>query len=543
MINAKKAMGLAILLLSGAVGCADLEVVNPNDADRERTLGNASDVEALIAGAWSRHYDSRSDNSGPQEFLSLQAFSHSASWNNFCMVPCSGLPRQALQNDPAWSYYGNLSHVWDENYGALAAVAEGFRTLDANPAMGEELGADALARIRAFGRFVQGIGLGAIAVFYDKGWVVDETLPVDGNGLPEVPAEPADYHALATAALGYLDQAIAMAEGASFTIPVQWSNKEMTAQELAKRASTFKARIRAAVARTPEERQAVDWATVIAELESGIDSWSYTMNFSNWENSYIANATYDGWGWLDYMVVGMADQAGDVQAWWNTPINDRLPDMNGEPVLIVTPDLRFPQGTTFEEQLQNPGTLVEIMTTDPELYPSVSSVRQKPDRGTWRWSWYRATEYDDVVFSEGGDIPAVNADEIRLLKAEAYYWMGDRAMAAELINVTRTAAGLNATDASGTNTSCVPKLPNGACGDLLEMLKWEKRLETRLAGLYGASWYIDSRAWGDLYRGTQISLPVPCQEFQILQAECYDVGGDSGILSAPTSTYAWPFEG
>ena len=103
-----------------------------------------------------------------------------------------------------------------------------------------------------------------------------------------------------------------------------------------------------------------------------------------------------------------------------------------------------------------------------------------------------------------------------LLRAEAAYRMNNRAEAASLINVTRTAAGLNATDAAGTNTDCVPKLPDASCGDLFEMLKWEVRLETMYKGLHLAPWYFHGRGWGDLAEGTFLQRPLPGREAELL---------------------------
>jgi hypothetical protein len=48
------------------------------------------------------------------------------------------------------------------------------------------------------------------------------------------------------------------------------------------------------------------------------------------------------------------------------------------------------------------------------------------------------------------------------------------------------------------------------CGDMLEAMKWEKRMESAYAG-YGI-WYFDGRGWGDLPEGTPIHWPVPWQE-------------------------------
>ena len=120
---------------------------------------------------------------------------------------------------------------------------------------------------------------------------------------------------------------------------------------------------------------------------------------------------------------------------------------------------------------------------------------------------------------------------------------GNLAQTAGLVNATRVAAGLNATNANGLNTSCVPRLPSGACGDLFEMLKWEFRLETQFQGMFGAPWYFLGRGWGDLYRGTQLHLPVPCGVLQARGMACYTLGGVGGNSASTGSAYAaWPFE-
>ena len=41
-------------------------------------------------------------------------------------------------------------------------------------------------------------------------------------------------------------------------------------------------------------------------------------------------------------------------------------------------------------------------------------------------------------------------------------------------------------------------------------MKWEKRVETSFTGY--SQWFIDSRGWGDLTRGTTLEWPVPWQE-------------------------------
>jgi hypothetical protein len=128
---------------------------------------------------------------------------------------------------------------------------------------------------------------------------------------------------------------------------------------------------------------------------------------------------------------------------------------------------------------------------------------------------------------------------MRALVAEADYYRGDLAAVASFVNETRTLHGLQATDASGANPDCVPRLPSGACGDLWEMLKWEKRLETQFAGPLRVGWYFDGRGWGDLIEGTVLQFPVPWGEMEILGREPYDYGGVGGAWGAPPDGYGF----
>src|SRR5690606_20992733 len=92
---------------------------------------------------------------------------------------------------------------------------------------------------------------------------------------------------------------------------------------------------------------------------------------------------------------------------------------------------------------------------------------------------------------QNGDLPFFKKAELNLLEAEGQYRKGNFAAAAALINNTRVAKGglpaITAFDATSPvpgGDACVPKVPVGpsyttiACGNMLEALKWEKRVET-----------------------------------------------------------------
>jgi hypothetical protein len=517
-------MAVAMLLLFGAAACGDLVVENPNAPDARRALANPGDVEALISGAWinwwypTYHYD------GGGGWLSTSAFQHSAYPANFGMVHYSQIPRVPTTNSTAFTFYTQTSLAYTYWYRAIAGVNDGLRAVIVDRSV--NLGPDETRAI-AWGRFVQGLSYGYLALLYDGGPVIDETTDL------EAPQEFVGYQDLMTAALGYLDEAIALSSANAFTIPGTWifiPEESMSSARLAQVARSFKARLRANVARTPEERAAVNWNAVLTEVNAGAPL-HYQMTRTGFAYNYtLYYMLLTGWGQVNYYVHGMADTSGKYQEWMGRSLGDKHPNLPSGPFLIQTPDLRFPQGATEAQQKANPGTRFMVPAAPGDQW-------QRPDRGAWRWSYYKERTHQLTAWE--GIMPDISQYELDLLAAEAHFRLGNRAAAAELVNKSRVAAGLSATDAAGTNTSCVPRLPNGDCGGLWEMLKWEKRLHTGMDhALLSAAWFFDSRGWGDLMQGSIMQLPVPALVAELANEPIRDYGG-SLEWGAPVGTYGY----
>lgn len=529
-----KTLVVGSLLLFGSTACVDLDVSNPNAPDASRALASAGDVESLISGAFNTWFLYGHSNGGPGPVLSNQSFQHNAPWANFGMEFYGRIPRNGIQNDVSDNYYSYMVRPWYRPYRAIAALADGLKALN-DPAVAADLEPEQVARAKAYGKFVQALSHATLALFHDRGFVVDETTDLTQA------QEMLDYNALMEVALGQFDEAIQLSSS-TFTLPAGWMSVEVTNSELARIAHSYKARFRALNARTPAERAAVDWTKVVADIDAGITQ-DFEMLF-DWDNGWYFSAldysTDTGWSQIAYWVYGMADQEGDYQRWLQLSLTEKSYEFSGgEPVLIVTPDTRFPQGTSVDAQRATQGSKFSIVTP-----AEAGGTWKRPDRGTWRWSWYKSKPAGWDYWGGPKQMqPEITYDEMRLLKAEAMFRANNKAGAADLINVTRVAAGLNPTDAAGTNTSCVPKLPNGSCGDLWEMLKWEKRMETVWTGPAMGNWWFDGRGWGDLFKDTPLQFPVPCQELQVLQMlPCNSFGGPGGEFSAPVSTYAYPDE-
>jgi hypothetical protein len=554
-----RAVAVGSLLLGGAAACVDLDVMNPNEPSRTQVLRTANDMESLVAGAWTNWW--RAGNSvteGPAMLLSVASFAHSSNAANFGMLTYGAIPRVPVQNDPTHPDWPNVTQSWFLTYRSLAAVADALREVEGDVALQESLGAARLARLRAHGRFLQGLGHASIAVLHDQGFVADESRAAIVDGQP-VAFDPIGYRELMEAAIDYWQEAIDLAEAGGFdAVPATWIGRATTSAQLARLTYSLRAEYRAALARTPDERRdvsqggLVDWRAVLADLERGIgfgETWGLdhvTLRQNQIIVAFDRFVLYTGdagWQNMSYMVSGMADQSGVYQQWLAQPVGARHPNNAAHgPFLIRTPDLRFPQGSTVAEQGANPGRHWQI--PDPRWYGQVNPELQwgQAARGTWRWSYYHRQE--PMLWDDGdADQPWVDGNRLRLLAAEAHHRLGNAALAAELLNHTRVGqGGLDPTDAGGTNSSCVPRLPSGECGGLFEMLKWEQRENSWGRGPYSAAWYFDGRGWGDLYHGTPIDFPIPYTEAVVVGTATYTRGGVGRPGGAAPSVYSWPFE-
>jgi hypothetical protein len=510
--------GLAAFLLVGMVGCVDLAVDNPNQPDRARALGTAGDVESLIAGAF-LSWSGTLYYSGPTMAMSAISYEHTAPWANAGVEFYARIPRVPTDNVAGGQDVLNLTYGWTRSYRAIAAVAAGLSAVD----NGDVDLADKELRARAYGKFAQGLAHATIAALYDSGFVYDETSDVTSVQL-------VGYQDVMAAALGYFADAATLAGSGTFTVPAAWMGQDVSSTELAQLAHSAAAVFRASVARDPTERAAVDWAQVTADAGAGVTTdWAFVNDCINFCDEALYYRMYPGWTMMPMWIIGMADQSGAYQTWFNTTILDK------REFISITPDTRFPQGADEATQFANKGSWFEVSNADERL------IGARPDRGTWRWSYYKNWVLQPQAENFEGDVPMFTKEELDGLVAEAAYRSNPTsATVVSFINATRTMHGLTATDAAGTNAECVPKLPDGSCGDLWEMFKWEKRLETQFRTPLRIGWYLDSRGWGDLTEGSLLNWPVPYGEMQSLGRQPYNVGGVGGYEAAPNGTYGFP---
>jgi hypothetical protein len=347
---------------------------------------------------------------------------------------------------------------------------------------------------------------GWLSLMFDSAFIFDETVDLETDQLTLQP-----YPAVWAAARGYFDEAISLANANSFTLPSTWINgNALTNTELVQLIHSQLARWIPQVARTPAQRDAVDWAEVISHVDQGITSdffiqgdggapadglWGKPQLWWTFESNPI-------WGRADYKTIGPADTSGGYQNWLATPVAQRTEfEMETADLRIVGPAGGRDPGTDFE-------------WIGPSFF--------RPDRGTYHFSQYRGTEYNAYVANGFvGPMIYMTVTEMQLTKAEGLLRGGNAAAAVAIINNTRVNRG-GLPPATATDT------------DLMDKLIYEKRIENY--GVCVGCAYWDRRGWGQLaptgpahhnglVEGTPLHFAMPGKEMEILQFPVYSYGG------------------
>ncbi|MGH7654349.1 MAG: hypothetical protein ACREN6_06765 [Gemmatimonadaceae bacterium] len=543
-IRAASAAVCAALLAACTTGNV-LNVVDRNNPDVARAYGTPAGVESLIGGLYlqmNNAWNTTNDEPASQ-MMSLEGFATVA---NFCMNVRAAVPPNAILNGRGNQCdTGNFTDF--SRFQKLARNSANLvLALDAITKANGTTGSPAEdATDRSFAQFVDGISLGNVALMYDSAAIVTNVIPADS--IPPL----SGYNDVMVAALAEIDSAIATATGpAGFLpsgLPASWINgNPMTLAQYLAFMHSWKARLRAGVARTPAERAAVNWADVIADATAGISGDIRVTVGGGWSCSYDCSQMYasNGWHEMSLMILGMGDTSGVYAGFIATPFGTR----DGSQLVIHSPDTRLPQGATrADQQLDTP---IGGTSFTPGRY-----FANRPTSGDFPGPGFGTSQYDHkrwlAVFKAKvvGPVVQFSKAENDMLAAEGDIRTGAYAAAAVLINTSRALHGLppvgvtdNTSPIAG-GAGCVPQVPQPpafnttACGTMMEALKWEKRMETAYVNY--ASWYHDGRGWGDLVYGMPTMWPVPNEEMDSRQEPFYNMGGIGNPGSAGQGTYGF----
>jgi hypothetical protein len=451
----------------------------------------------------------------PSWALATMANEITSGFADFGQLELSAEPRQAWNNSPVNARNQVTEGPWYGLYRTISSVNDALIAIDSGLVIVDTA---RTSRTRAVGKFIQGISHGYLALYFDKAAVVDEKLALDT--ITDIAFLP--YTSVATEAVTQLDGAIAAAGRSNFTLPVDsWLYTAMTRDQFVALANSFAARIMVYSARTPAERQAVNWNEVIRRIDAGIKTdfapvAQTDVLWDDWKR-LVARLRTAGrpsdFGRPSYDLLGPADSTNGYITWKNTPLTSRAAFQ------IRTKDRRI-QGVG--------GPATEGLYVGYNLNNIFD-----PSRGTYRFSHYFYKRNGTATTWQTGAQLEMAVSEMDLLKAEALIRLGRAAEAVPLINKTRVAnGGLPPVTIAGPpdEPGCVPRKLSGACGSLWDALRHEKKIEG--LGVTGVIAYFDARGWGALPQGTMLHLPVPGRELATLRRQLYTFGG-GGAGSAP----------
>ena len=520
-----------LLVVAGLAACSDpLNVQNINNPDRSRIYSRPADLEGLISDSyrqWHQGTVGGSDYSIPSQARAW-SWENASGLANWGMGLRASIPRVFIDNSRGNQTQQENLKDFNATQRSARAAADGINRISVGKV---SLGSAAQdARAQAFAWFVLGISQGATALIYDSAAIIDPYAEL--TAIPDLTG----YKEIAAAALVDLDSALKWTTAATtaggangFPLPSGWINgNALTAADFTKLIRSWKAVIRANVARDPTERAAVDWTQVRDDAAAGItaDLYITTVTSPSWSITLNQAYLYGGWHQAAQFLIGMADSTGAYDAFLAAPYAAKTM------FLVQTADRRFPPGATRAAQ----------QAASPALPPAGRYFRNRTgldnpadNYQTSMYDWYRPQAWYNA--NQLGPYPVFLKAQNDLLRAEALIRLGDIPGAATLIDISRTAAGLPAlsgviTTAAQTvpgGAACVPRVPqppsytSAGCGTIMEAMKWEYRMETMYTNY--CLFYISGRGWGDLPEGTATSWPVPYQELDTRNHPIYNLGG------------------
>src|SRR5690606_34656515 len=349
------------------------------------------------------------------------------------------------------------------------------------------------AMVEMMGKLGQALSVGYLALVFDRVWLYDNEGPIPGeNESGEV-----DYATAMDYALERLDEAIAIADANSFSLPEPWiPGVNATSAKMSQFMNSMGARMMVGNLRNSAQKSTLDWNKVVQYVDNGLtEDFDILMNDITWysliPHTYLA---YSGWGRVDMRVVNMLDP--NTTDYWTDDI------------------VNLPESTSIDARLESD-------------YEYLSSNDFSPDRGKYHFSTYRYGRLNEYLSEWTIPITEYSKSESDLYKAEALLNLGggDVGGAAAIVNAgTRTTRG---------------ELPPVVADPeaVYDAIHYERMVEFAYTGM-GISFF-EMRKENLLQAGTLLHFPVPGKALDAIPEPYYTYGGTEGVAGEDYSTGGW----
>ena len=488
---------LIFAVINMFTGCNKLDVKNINNPDRDHVLSSPEGLKALagsLFNQWFRTEQHNLDSPGPSMWV--MADWGTVTFANYGCVDLSKEPRVFYNNTPSYRYHRNIRNYWRNMYSVLSSANDVLTGINKGIEIGEN--GEETPMVKGMAYMMQGLANGYIGLVFDKAYPSDETTDLEH-------LEATSYTVSIEMAIDQLEKAIDIFDNNQFTLPQEWMTRSFTNEDLSKIAHSFIARLMVYSARNQSQTDAVDWQAVLEHTEAGItddfaidgDGNGSDRKWMSWLKYYMARPS---WGKVDMRVINMLDP--NQPAHWPEAGLSALPNDG----IMNSPDHRA--------------------TTDF----AYNSNNNRPERGTYRWSTYRYTRFDDYIQAHFfAPVILMRKTENDLLKAEALTHLNRFTEAAAIINAgTRVTRGQ------------LPPVAANNGNAVIDAIFYERTMELPLTGM-GIE-YFDMRRRDMLQDGSLLHFPVPAQQLEILQEPFYTFGGidpQYGIPGEDVAVNGW----
>lgn len=512
-----RAAVLAATLAVSVGGCLDLDVTDPNNLGITTVFTNASNTEAALVGSWKAYTEVMR---GTCPTLPLEVYANMQTSTSATYLEYSQEPRIPINNRDNLNCLSR--YIFNVYYEAAAGARESFLGIKENNLKFGTVSTafpdgEGTPSRKIFARFVIALSQLQHALLLDKSYLTDTITPGYNQTVDSLTPWPVVLDEAKKQLRAAIDEARKVP---NFTLPTLFVNgRTITRDELVRVMYSYLVRADVYSPRTPAQRAAVNWAAVLARLDSGI-----TRDFGHQADpavagtgsTYLTNSFAQNTLRLSNRFLGPADTSNNYQNWLNATVATR------NSIQIFTPDRRI-SNTTLTIPITGVGKINRVTTT-------MGSAAN----GAYLTTQYRHVKYLNTAADSGSRtfVPAITLDEMKFIRAEALYRLGRLTEAAALINTTRVAAGLRPVDAAGTpaGRDCVPRKDDGTCGSLFDAIQYEKRIE--LFPAQADINFYDARGWGRLLAGTPVHFPVVGRELITRGLPYYTFGGTEDKTNA-----------
>ncbi len=476
---------LTMLVLLFFASCTefetDLDVANTENPDLDTLYFDASALESTAAGLYQNWYMATTSTGATGFAMNTMADVSTCSWGNYAMRDTSSEPRVAFNNATSYSY----ADITEDMFNAYYSILSDANVIMAQVDAGLEFEEPEL--MQAIAKFAQALTIGYNALVFDQVWLSDETGSLNDG-------EAVDYATAMDFALEKLDEAIAICDSSSFSVPETWfPGSTMTNVELSQLMNSYGARMLTMVSRNGTEKAATDWSKVLDYTNNAIASdFEILHDDTTWYDLLKTYLVYPGWARIDMYVINKMDPN--------------------------TPDY-WPTGATILDPSTSDDARLE---SDFEYLSSNSFLLE---RGDYHFSSYRYARYDEYISEWTITTPEIYKAEIDLYAAEANLQLGNVADAASIIN-----AGTRVTRGG------LPPIASDA-DEVSDAIHYERLVEMPLLSM-GLTFF-EMRKEDLLQEGTLLHFPVPGSALIAIPADNYTYGGTTGEAGYDYSIGGW----